>query len=260
MYYFIYYFALFMIYSFCGWIIEMIYVGFSEKKIVNRGFLLGPYLPIYGVAGTLMVFVLGFYINYPLFLFLNAIIIGSIVEYFTGYTMEKVFKAKWWDYSNMPFNLNGRICLQNSILFGILGTILVYYINPFLQFCLNQIPHPILYFISGLLLSLFVIDIILSCNIIKQLKLTASALKKDYTDEMSHKVREALANKNWSFKRILNAFPDLTFLNMKQLKKMIKKQARLLKEKTKKLARLQRQEQKLKCKQKEIENKIQKIK
>lgn len=260
MYYFIYYFSLFMIYSFCGWIIEMIYVGVAEKKIINRGFLLGPYLPIYGFAGILMTFVLGFYVDYPLFLFLNAIIIGSIVEYFTGYAMEKIFKAKWWDYSDIPLNLNGRICLQNSILFGILGTILIYYINPFFYFYLNKIPNPILYFISGLLLSLFIVDIVISCNIITQLKLTASALKKDYTDEMSHKVREALASKNWSFKRILNAFPDLTFLNMKQLKKMIKKQAKFLKEKTKKLARLRKQEERLKNKQKEIEDKIKKIK
>ena len=135
MYYFIYYFSLFMIYSFAGWVIEIIYVGFAEKKIVNRGFLLGPYLPIYGVAGTLMTFILQLYIDFPIFLLLNAIIIGSTVEYFTGYAMEKLFKAKWWDYSKEPFNLNGRICLVNSILFGVLGMVLIYFINPFLHFC-----------------------------------------------------------------------------------------------------------------------------
>lgn len=260
MYYFIYYFSLFMIYSFCGWIIEMVYVGIAQKKIVNRGFLLGPYLPIYGVAGILMVLILNLYVDYPFILFLNAIIIGSIVEYFSGYAMEKIFKAKWWDYSDVPFNLNGRICLVNSILFGLLGTILIYFINPFLSSCLHQIPNPILYFISGLLLSVFVIDVIVSCNIVKQLKLTASALKKDYTDEMSHKVREALASKNWSFKRILNAFPDLTFLGMKEFKKMLKKQARRLKDQTKKIARLRKKKEKLEDKQKEIEKKIKDIK
>lgn len=233
MYQFVYYFALFMIYSFAGWIIEVIFIGITEKKIVNRGFLLGPYLPIYGIAGTVMSFILHFYIDFPIFLLLNAIIIGSIIEYFSGYIMEKIFKAKWWDYSNKPFNLNGRICLGNSILFGILGMILIYFINPFLHFCLDSIPVTILYFISGLLLSLFIIDCVLSFHIVKQLKLSADALKKDYTDEMSQKVKEALSNKNWSFKRILNAFPNLTFLNMKELKKMLKKQAKKLKEKTK---------------------------
>lgn len=260
MYYFIYYFALFMVYAFFGWVIEMFYVGVAQRKIVNRGFLLGPYLPVYGVAGILMTFILRLYTNYPLFLFLNAIVIGSIVEYFASYAMEKIFKAKWWDYKNVPFNLNGRICLQNSILFGILGTILIYYVNPFLYSCLDEIPHPILYFISGLLLSLFVIDVVISCNVVRQLKLTASALKKDYTDEMSHKVREALANKNWSFKRVLNAFPDLTFINIKKLKKMIRKKTKMLKEKTKKLARLRKREKRLRDKRKEIENEIQKIK
>lgn len=232
MYYFIYYFSLFIIYSFGGWIIEMLAVGFTQKKIVNRGFLLGPYLPIYGVAGVLMTFILQLYLQYPIFLFINAILIGSIVEYFTGYGMEKIFKAKWWDYSRKKFNLNGRICLQDSILFGLLGTILIYFINPFLYFCLDSIPTTLLYFIAGLLLSIFIIDCIISFNVIKRLKLTAVALKKDYSDEMSHKVREVLSNTEWTFKRILNAFPDLTFINMKEFRRMIKRKAIVIKEKT----------------------------
>lgn len=240
MYYFIYYFSLFMIYSCGGWVIEMIVVGFSQKKIVNRGFLLGPYLPIYGCAGLLMLAILKFYIHYPVLLFLNAILIGSIVEYITSYAMEKIFKAKWWDYSKEPFNLHGRICLVNSILFGLLGTILIYFVNPFFTFCLDLIPTYMLYFIAGLLLSLFIIDCILSFKVITQLKLTATALKKDYSMEMSQKVREALAKKGWPFKRILNAFPNLTFLNMKELKKMLKKQAKIIKDKTKNIASIQK--------------------
>lgn len=245
MYYFIYYFSLFMIYSFGGWVIEMFVVSFVEKKIVNRGFLLGPYLPIYGIAGIMMTIILHFFTNNSFILFFNAILIGSTIEYITGYGMEKIFKAKWWDYSDQPFNLNGRICLTNSILFGLLGTILVYFINPFLYFCLDAIPTSLLYFIAGLLLSLFVIDCVLSFNVVKQLKLTAAALKKDYSDEMSHKVREALATKGWTFKRILNAFPDLTFINMKEFKKIITTQAKILKEKTRKLAKLNQKKKKI---------------
>lgn len=229
MYYFIYWFSIFMIYSFGGWIIETIVMSYSEKKIVNRGFLLGPYLPVYGVAGLLMSFLLQFCINYPIFLFLNAILIGSLLEYFTSYMMEKLFKAKWWDYSHLPFHLNGRICLQNSILFGLLGSIVIYFINPFLYFCIDSIPVSLLYFIAGLLISLFIIDCIVSCNIITQLKMSAVALKKDYTEEMSSKVLEVLKEKGWTFKRILNAFPNLTFQNMKGFKKVIQKQATQLK-------------------------------
>ena len=82
------------------------------------------------------------------------------------------------------------------------------------------------------------IDFILSFKIVKQLKLTAAALKKDYSDEMSHKVREALAKKAWPFKRILDAFPDFNFINLKEFKKILKKQAKKLKEKTRKLTRI----------------------
>ena len=243
---FVCYFLLFMIYSFGGWVIEMFVVGFTEKRIVNRGFLLGPYCPIYGVGGLLMSAILQFYIDYPILLFFSAIIIGAIVEYATGYAMEKIFKAKWWDYSKNAFNLNGRICLVNSLLFGLLGTFLIYFINPFLHFCLHSAPIPLLYFIAGLLLSLFIIDCIISFKIVKQLKLTAAALKKDYSDEMYHKVREALGATAWPFKRILNAFPDFTFINFKSFKMMIRKKAKMIKEKTKKIAKIRKKEEKKK--------------
>lgn len=244
MYYFIFYFLTFMIFSFLGWIIEMFVVGFKEKKIVNRGFLLGPYCPIYGAGGLLMTFLLGKCTNYPIILFFSASLIGAILEYFTGYAMEKLFKAKWWDYSDKPFNLHGRICLMNIVLFGLLGTIVIYFVNPFIFFCLKLIPASLLYFSAGILLSLFIIDLILSFNIVRQLKLTAAALKKDYSDEMSHKVREALAKKAWPFKRILDAFPDFNFTNLKEFKKILKKQAKKLKEKTRRLTRINKRKTK----------------
>lgn len=239
MFQFIYYFSLFMIYSFGGWVIEMIFVGFQEKKIVNRGFLLGPYLPIYGIASILMTFLLDPFKQYPVLLFISAILICSIIEYFTGYAMEKIFNAKWWDYSNEPFNLHGRICLRNAFLFGILGTALIYLINPCLFFCLDLVPIPFLYFVAGLLLSLFTIDFVLSFHVIRRLKLTAAALKKDYSDEMSHKVREALS-KEWSFKRILNAFPDFTFINFGEFKKILKIKAKYMKDRSKRLVKKNR--------------------
>lgn len=237
-----------MIYSFGGWVIEMFVMGFTEKKMVNRGFLLGPYCPIYGVGGLLMTFLLHKFTSHLAFLFFMAILIGSVLEYITGYLMEKIFKAKWWDYSNKFCNLNGRICLLNSILFGLLGVILIYIINPFLHFCLFSIPIKFLYFIAGLLLSLFIIDCIVSFHVITELKLTTLALKKDYSDEMSHKVREVLSNQSWSFKRILNAFPDLKFLNIKDIKEKIKKQAKKIKDQTKKLKKQTKKLSKIKRK------------
>ena len=118
------YFLLFITYSFIGWIIEIIDRFKVNKKIVNRGFLIGPYIPIYGSCAIVMVLLLHS-VKSPTILFLSCILIASIGEYLTSYIMEKVFHARWWDYSDYKFNLNGRICLINCLGFGVLGFILI---------------------------------------------------------------------------------------------------------------------------------------
>ena len=109
---------------------EVVWNVFTDKKLVNRGFLIGPYCPIYGVGCLLLVFLLGRFKGQPVILFLMSIIVCSILEYSTSYIMEKLFKARWWDYSEYKFNLNGRICAATMIPFGILGVLVVYYLNP----------------------------------------------------------------------------------------------------------------------------------
>ena len=141
----LFYFALFFIYSFIGWLIEMFCVNvILKQKFANRGFLIGPYCPIYGSASLIMIFLLSRYKEDILVLFFMSIIICSITEYLTSYIMEKIFKARWWDYTNEPFNLNGRICLINSIAFGMLGVLLIKFINPFFSNLLLKI-NPLLF-------------------------------------------------------------------------------------------------------------------
>ena len=123
------YFLTFIIYSFVGWIMETLFCFFVTKKMVNRGFLIGPICPIYGVGCMLLIFLLNKYINQPIALFALSIIVCSILEYFTSYIMEKLFKVRWWDYSDKKFNINGRICLETMVPFGILGTLIVYFMN-----------------------------------------------------------------------------------------------------------------------------------
>ena len=125
------YFLLFFIYSVVGWAIETCYIFLTRDKLVNRGFLIGPYCPIYGAGAIAMIFYLSQYKDNALTVFLLGSLICSVIEYVTSYLMEKIFKARWWDYSRLKFNLNGRICLQNAILFGLLGLVLIYFINPF---------------------------------------------------------------------------------------------------------------------------------
>ena len=216
----LFYFALFFIYSFIGWLIEMFCVNvILKQKFANRGFLIGPYCPIYGSASLIMIFLLSRYKEDILVLFFMSIIICSITEYLTSYIMEKIFKARWWDYTNEPFNLNGRICLINSIAFGMLGVLLIKFINPFFSNLLLKINPLIFNIISCTLFVLFILDVILSCNIIKKIKISASNLRKDSTNEVSKKVKSEIMSKGYFFRRIVKAFPDLRFDLFKKSKK-----------------------------------------
>ena len=212
---FSFYFLVFIIYSFCGWIVEIIDQYFEKGKIINRGFLIGPYCPIYGVGGLFMIFTLTRFMDNPFTLIIMAMLICSVLEYLTGFLMEKLFHARWWDYSDKKLNLNGRICLENIIGFGILGALFLYGINPFIFSKLKIIPTNILAIISLSVLIIFIIDLIISLNIICRFKVTMKTVEKDGTAEITKRVKEILLSKNWLFRRLINAFPNI--INPKEL-------------------------------------------
>ena len=134
------YIALFFIYSIAGWIMESVSISIRNKKITNRGFLIGPYCPIYGWGVVLITILLQkYHDDIPATFFLSILICGTL-EYATSYFMEKIFKARWWDYSTRKFNINGRICLETLIPFGIAGTAITIWINPFLLKYINMVP------------------------------------------------------------------------------------------------------------------------
>ena len=170
------YFSLFIIYSFLGWFMEVIWTLITDKKLVNRGFLIGPYCPIYGVGCLLLIVFLGSFKDNIFTLFLMSIIVCSILEYFTSFIMEKLFNARWWDYSDRKLNLNGRICVDTMIPFGILGVLVVYFLNPFLS---NVVYfNNIVFFI---ILFLFVADFGVSFGIIENMKGTITSVANDST-------------------------------------------------------------------------------
>ena len=199
-------FALFIIYSFVGWIIEVLFVFYDTKKLVNRGFLVGPLLPIYGCGSLLMAIFLSRYSNQIITLFVMAVFICSILEYFTSYIMEKLFKLRWWDYSDKRFQINGRVCLENAFLFGILGLLMVLFINPFFNNLLDMIPIMILRIVVGIVFVLFLIDLIVSFNVIKKFGNVAKSVNKDNTAEITKKVREYFIKKGGLYARITKAF------------------------------------------------------
>ena len=195
-----YYFLLFMTYSVLGWILEVSCKLVEKKKFINRGFLIGPYCPIYGWGALMMTLLLKKYLNDIFTLFIMNILICSILEYFTSYFLEVIFKARWWDYSNKKFNINGRICLETMIPFGLFGLLVMYVINPIIFNILNMIPISIIYFISIVLFLLLLIDTITSYSIITKIKninkKTQShiLLKKDNTEKITLLVKKELLN------------------------------------------------------------------
>ena len=210
------YFLLFMLYSFFGWVIEMIVCTIADKKVVNRGFLIGPYCPIYGCGCLLIILLLRKYYNDGLVLFIMSVLLCSVLEYFTSYIMEKLFNARWWDYSDRKFNINGRICLETLVLFGILGLLLVYIINPFFTGLIEMMNNIVLIVVASVILVMYVVDICVSLKVISGFKKVARTIKKDNTEEITKKVREILPEKGWLYKRLVSAF------NFKISEKIIK--------------------------------------
>lgn len=144
-------FLWFLFYSFIGWVYESIVVSIQQRRWVDRGFLNGPLCPIYGVGAVMFITLLGS-IHNPVLLFLLAALGASVLEYVTSWAMERLFHARWWDYSDFPFNLNGRICLIGAVIFGFGGIAVNLYIQPFVAAWTAMIPAPI---IAGLAAALF---------------------------------------------------------------------------------------------------------
>lgn len=122
----------FAIYSFIGWLYESIICSLIKYgRVVNRGFLVGPYCPIYGYGALLTILLVKS--NNILLIFTVSILISTGLEYITAYFLEKVFLRKWWDYSHFKFNLHGRVCLYASLIFGVANVLLVMIIHPYIS-------------------------------------------------------------------------------------------------------------------------------
>ena len=202
------YIVLFFIYSFLGWLMETVGDTIRKKRFVNRGFLIGPYCPIYGAGVLLITLLLRKYKEDIFITFFMSLLICGTLEYMTSYVMEKIFKARWWDYSERRFNINGRICLETLIPFGIAGMFIIYIANPFFLKYINLLPDIAVHIFSVVFLTLYIIDMIVSLKIILNLKQMSRELK-DNTIEISDKVRDIIKSKYRLYRRLVNAFPRI---------------------------------------------------
>jgi len=236
------YFLYFIVYSFLGWICETIYCSILDKKYINRGFLKGPFCPIYGVGALMVITILNPVADNIILLFFSGMIFTSILEYMTGFLLEVLFNLKWWDYSGYKFNIQGRVCLLNSILFGILSVITVNYINPVITKLIASIPLSYSVWGTGILIIFFLLDTIITVlkvlqlggklqemNVLYQELKEKSEIYKDIVqqnidkvDELIEHEHEKIAHVKEQINRIKLKLEDAILKNKSVSKRIIK--------------------------------------
>ena len=235
-------FLIFILFSFIGWISEVIYVGVtSAHKFVNRGFLHGPLCPVYGFGGVVILMLPPSLYATWIPLFLASMILCTTVEYFVSWLMEKLFHTRWWDYSHYKIQLNGRICLLNSILFGFLGVVVIHFVYPLMTDLLNSLGQTWISISGMIILAVLSVDIFFTvrklvdfANVMKKLKEFGETLNSHYGQEewfkkgsfmeMINSVIERAENRKEEFsQKILEKIEKLQNLHLPSVESFLKK-------------------------------------
>ena len=187
---------IFIIYAFIGWCTEVSYAALDRGIFVNRGFLNGPYCPIYGCGVVIVVGALTPLKDNLLILFAGSFLLTSILEYITGFVLEKVFHNKWWDYSNKPFNIQGYVCLKFSIYWGLACTFIMDVLHPIIYRGIKMIPHTLGVVLLVILMAGFTVDCFVTVSTIlkfnRRLKLMDEMAAKIHklSDEIGENIYE----------------------------------------------------------------------
>ena len=234
----------FIVYSFLGWCLESVYKTIILKRPTNSGFLYGPFCPMYGIGAVLML-ELGKLSNNVIIIFLLSFILFSLWEYIVAVILEKLFKTKYWDYSKSKFNIQGRVCLKNSIYWGILGIVLIFIVQPLVQKATNLIPKEILIYVEIILSLAILVDGIITIFRImfidkkirqvfeigetikeKVLEIKKQSLEENYKENLQKLIKELKLKqailKIKLYKRIIKfrkSFPDMTSENITKFMK-----------------------------------------
>jgi len=202
-------FLVFMTYSVIGWCMEVVRGLYKRKKITNRGFLIGPLCPIYGCGALVMTLLLNKHVDNLLEVFVVAVLVSAVLEYITSFLMEKLFRVRWWDYSQVRFNLNGRICLLNLFYFGIFGMLIVRFVNPVFFWFFGSMNSTLRLALAGVLLAAFIADICISLWLIINCRVAVGTVHADATDEITANIKNVLMGKGKLNRRLAKAFPNM---------------------------------------------------
>ena len=205
---------LFFAYAFLGWCIEVTLKYFQFHRFINRGFLTGPWLPIYGSGAALItIAVKGLS---PLessvgTTFMVSFILCGVVEYMTSFVLEKRFHARWWDYSQKPMNLHGRVWIGNLILFGLGGVLIVEMINPLLLRLSGHLSFRLRETLAIILSSIFTADYVMSHFVLKLVKTGVENSEADDTEAINKEIRLLLNDRSFFHRRFAEAYPEVLY-------------------------------------------------
>lgn len=182
-------FLFFIIYAFLGWVMEVVFHIFTDKKFINRGFLHGPVCPIYGGGAVLLIFFLTPLDDNILYLFIGGFIFATLLEYITGYVLELAFDTKWWDYTDEKFNIKGYVSLKFSLIWGLVAIFMMNVLQPRIAEIVYSMPGFILGPLYNIILIIFVIDTTLTLNSLIEFRKILQDLRS-IKDEMSKKIKD----------------------------------------------------------------------
>lgn len=222
----IYYTTYLILYSFAGWVLESVSKTIEQKKLVNSGFLNGPFCPIYGFGALIMLLCLSFLKEKPVLLFIAAFVLLSLWEYLVGIFLEKIFKTKYWDYSHLKFNFQGRICLKNSLFWGVLGVLFIRYVHPFIESYIQLAPTILLLYFNIIIGIVIFVDLIISIMAVTNFELTIKKI-----NELSESIKEKVIERKELKDKVKLKTTEIEKTSLENIERMIRElkitQARL---------------------------------
>ena len=214
---------LFFSYAFIGWCIEVTLKYLQFHRFINRGFLTGPWLPIYG-SGAALITVVTSGLS-PLessvgTTFVVSFLLCGFLEYMTSYVLERRFHARWWDYSQKPMNLHGRVWIGNLLLFGLGGVLIVEWMNPLLLRLFEQMSFALREILALTLSTVFAADYGMSHFVLKLVKRSVESSEADNTEAISKEVRLLLSDRSVFHRRFAEAYPEVIYKTERIAKRM----------------------------------------
>lgn len=218
----------FFLYSFIGWIWETVYCSLKNKRFVYRGFLLGPITPIYGFGILSVLYLLKPFFNNLILLYFLSIILISVLEYATSYILEKLFNATWWDYQDVPLNLNGRVAVPISLFWGLGCIFIVKIVHPQAILLVEQALKTFSFTLPFLLLVIFLIDLIYTVfklisikkilvNLMSLSDKQKNVCNKESKIQKNQFITTLTTSKEKALKSLMKNFPNFKWKNVKSI-------------------------------------------